>query len=149
MSQSNDKRFDEFNKLVDDLLTPVEDWPSTDVEQFLADAGTDMEAVNRDLYDRVDEIAGSYRAKNHNVPDPIAGLLRQLRPIDRPTSDPDLVKNAARNWIVNLRRPKSSFASVQLAHAFQNKMGALGSKDRAVLESMEAKLRDRKRRDEL
>jgi 3'-phosphoadenosine 5'-phosphosulfate sulfotransferase (PAPS reductase)/FAD synthetase len=149
MSKSNDKRFEEFNKLFDDLLTPVQDWSRAEVDQFLSDAGVDIEAANHALYERVSEIAGTYRAKNQDVPGPVAELLRQLRPVGRPTSDPDVAKSAARKWIASLRRPKSSFVPLQVAHAFQNKKGELGSKDRAVLESMEAKLRDRKRRDDL
>ena len=149
MSKSQDKRFEEFNKLFDDLLAPVEDWSGPEVDQFIADAGIDIDAANHALYERVSEIAGTYRANNQDIPDPVAELLRQLRPIDLLTGDPAVAKNAARRWIASLRRPTSSFVPLQVAHAFQNKKGELGSKDRAVLERMEAKLRDRKRRDDL
>jgi hypothetical protein len=147
MSKSSDKRFEEFNKLFDDLLAPVEEWSDSEVDQFLADAGTDIDAANHALFERVSEIAGTYRAKNQDVPSPVVELLRQLRPIDLPTSDPEVAKNAARKWIKSLRRPKTSFGPLQVAHAFRNKKGELGSKDRAFLENMEAKLRDRKRDD--
>jgi hypothetical protein len=149
MSKSKDKRFEEFNKLFDDLLAPIEEWSGQEVDQFIADAGIDIDAASNALFERVSEIAGTYRAKNQDVPDPVTELLRQLRPVDLPTSDPDVAKSAARKWIASLRRPKSLFVPLQVAHAFQKKKGELGSKDRSVLENMEAKLRDRKRHDDL
>lgn len=149
MSKSRDEHFEEFNKLFDDLLGPVEDWSGPEVDQFLADSGVDIDASNRALYERVSEIAGRYRDKNQDIPDPVAELLRQLRPLDLPANDPVVAKSAARKWIASLRRPKSSLGPLQVAHSFQNKKGELGSKDRAVLEEMEAKLRDRKRREDL
>jgi len=149
MSKSTDRRFEEFNKLFDDLLGPIEDWSGSDVDRFLADAGVDIDAASRALFDGVSEIACTYRAKNQNVPEPVAELLRQLRPVELSTSDPEVAKNAARRWIASLRQPKVSFVGPQVAFAFRNKKDELGSKDRAVLEGLEAKLRDRKRRDEL
>jgi 3'-phosphoadenosine 5'-phosphosulfate sulfotransferase (PAPS reductase)/FAD synthetase len=149
MSKSKDKRFEEFNKLFDDLLAPIEEWSGQEVDQFIADAGIDIDAASNALFERVSEIAGTYRAKNQDVPDPVTELLRQLRPVDLPTSDPDVAKSAARKWIASLRRPKSLFVPLQVAHAFQKKKVELGSKDRSVLENMEAKLRDRKRHDDL
>jgi hypothetical protein len=149
MSKSTDKRFEEFNKLFDDLLGPIEEWSGPEVEQFLADAGVDIDAATRALYGRVSQVAGTYRAKNQNVPDVVAETLRQLRPVDLPTSDPEIAKNAARKWIAKLLRPKPSFVTPEVAYSFRNKKNALGSKDRAVLEHLEAKLRDRKRSDKL
>lgn len=149
MSKSRDDHFEEFNKLFDDLLGPVEDWSGSEVEQFLADSGVDIDASNRVLYERVSEIAGRYRDKNHDIPDPVAELLRQLRPLDLPTNDPVVATRSARKWIASLRRPKSSLVPLQVGHSFKNKKGELGAKDRAVLDEMEAKLRDRKRREDL
>lgn len=147
MSKSTDKRFDEFNKLLDDLVGPVEDWPNREVDQFLADAGLDIEATSRKLYERVSEIAGTYLARNQNVPDPIAEFLRQMRPADLPTQDPEVAKIAAQKWIVNLLRPKPQFTAPQVVYAFQNKKEQLAAKDRAILEDLEAKLKSRKRGD--
>lgn len=147
MSKSTDKRFEELNKLLEDLLGPVEDWSDREVDQFLADAGVDTEATSRSLYDRVSQIAGSYRAKNQDVPMPIVEFLRQMRPPDLPTSDPEVAKSAARKWIANLRRPKPQFGTEQVAYAFRNKKEQLASKDQTVLEKLEAKLRSRKRSD--
>jgi hypothetical protein len=149
MSNSLDKRFEEFNKLFDDLLGPVEGWSGPEVDQFLADAGVDVDASSRALYDRVNDIAGAYRAKNQNVPDPVAEFLRQTRPVDLPTCDPDIAKSAARKWIASLRRPRPPSMAPQVAYAFRNKKDQLGSKDRAVLEGLEAKLKKRKRSDDV
>ena len=149
MSKSMDKRFDEFNNLFDDLLGPVEGWSGAEVDQSLADAGIDIGAADRALYDRVSEIAGAYRERNQNVPDQIAEFLRQMRPVDLPTSDPEVAKNAARKWIASLRKPKPSSVTPQVAFAFRNKKEQLGSKDRAVLESLEAKLKNRKLSDDV
>lgn len=149
MSKSADKRFEEVNKLLEDLLGPVENWSDREVDQFLADAGVDTAAASRSLYERVSEIAGSYRAKNQDIPIPIVECLRQMRPPDLPTSDPEVAKSAARKWIANLRRPKPQFATPQVAYAFRNKKAGLASKDQAILESLEAKLKSRKSSDKL
>ena len=149
MSKSTGKRFEEVNKLLEDLLGPVEGWSDREVDQFLADAGVDAEAASRSLYDRVNDIAGTYRAKNQDVPQPIVEFLRQMRPADLPTSDPEVAKSAARKWIANLRRPKPEVAAAQVAYAFRNKKEQLASKDQAILESLEAKLKSRKRSDKL
>ena len=147
MSKSTDKRFEAVNKMLDDLLGPVEDWSDREVDQFLAEAGVDVDASSRSLYDRVSEIAGTYRAKNQNIPQPIADFLRQMRPADLPTSDPEMAKSAARKWIADLRRPKPQFSAPQVAYAFRNKKEQLASKDQAILEGLEAKLKSRKRSD--
>jgi hypothetical protein len=149
MSKSTDKRFEELNKLLDDLLGPVEDWPDREVDQFLADAGVDTDAASRSLYERVNEIAGTYRAQNQDVPEPITEFLRQMRPADLPARDPEVAKSAARKWVVNLRRPRPRFTAPQVAYAFRNKKEQLASKDRAILDGLEAKLKSRKRSDDL
>ena len=147
MSKSSDKRFEKFSKLIDDLLGPVEEWPQREVDQYLADAGVDMDSATRTLYERVSEIAGTYRGRNENVPGPVSELLQQMRPVDLPTSDPEASKRAARNWIANLRRPKPQISAPQIAYAFRNKKERLTAKDRAVLEDLEARLKGRTRSD--
>ena len=149
MSKSTDRRFENFNKLFDDLLGSVEGWSGPEVDQFLVDAGVDIDAASRALYERVSEIAGAYHAKNQNVPDQVAEFLRQMRPVELPTSDPEIAKSAARKWIAGLRRPKTSFVAPQVAYSFRNKKAHLGSKDRAVLEGLEAKLKNRKRSEDM
>jgi hypothetical protein len=148
MSKSTDKRFEAINRLLENLLGPVEDWTGDELDQFLAKAGVDMDAASRNLYDRVNDIAGGYRGRNEDIPQPVAELLRQMRPPDLPTSDPEVAKTAARKWIVNLRRPKPQVAVAQLAYAFRNKKAQIASKDKAVLEDLETKLKNRKRSDE-
>jgi hypothetical protein len=82
-----DKRFEEVNTLLEDRLGPVENW-SDEVDQFLADASVNRKAARRSLYECVSEIAGSYRARNQEIPIPIVEFLRQIRPSDLSTSDP-------------------------------------------------------------
>lgn len=147
MSKSTDKRFEEINKLLDDLLGPVEEWPNREIDQFLADGGVDIEATSQKLYERVNEIAGTYRAGNQNVPGPIAEFIRQMRPADLPTQDPEVAKSAAQKWIANLLRPKPQFAAPEVAYAFRNKKEQLAAKDQAILEDLAAKLKSRKRGD--
>lgn len=147
MSKSTDKRFEQVSKLIDNLLGPVEEWPQREVDQYLADAGVDMDSASRTLYDRVSEIAGTYRGRNENVPGPIAELLQQMRPVDLPTRDPEASKRAARNWIANLRRAKPQTSAPQIAYAFRNKKDQLNAKDQAILEGLEAKLKSRLRSD--
>lgn len=147
MSKSNDGRFDAVNRMFEELLGPIEDWSKSDVDQFLADAGVDLDAASRSLFTRVSEIAARYREKNQAVPQPIANLLRQFRPVDLATSDPEVAKSAARKWIANLRRPKPQFGAPQLAYAFRNKRAELTPKDQEILDSLEAKLKSRKRSD--
>lgn len=144
MSKTTDRQFERLNKLLDDLLAPVESWSAQEVDQFLVDSGVDLDAANRALYERVSEVAGTYRIKNQDIPSPVVALLSQLRPLDLPTSDPEVAKKAARSWIEKVRRPRSSFLSPEVTYAFRNQKNELVAKDRAVLERMEATLLNRK-----
>lgn len=133
--------------MLDDLLGPIDEWPDREVEQFVANAGVDIEATSRKLYERVNEIAGTYRAGNQNVPGPIAEFLRQIRPADLPTQDPEVAKSAAQKWVANLLRPKPQFAAPRVAYAFRNRKDQLAARDQAILEDLAAKLKNRKRGD--
>jgi hypothetical protein len=144
MAKSTDKRFEAMNKMLDDLLGPVEEWSDRDVDKFLADAGVDMDVANRTLFDRVSGIASTYRARNQDVPAPIVDLLRQMRPVEIAAPDPETAKNVARKWISRLRRPTSQLGAPQIAYAFRNKRHALAPKDQAVLDALEEKLKTRK-----
>lgn len=148
MSKAEDKRFEAFNKIFDELLGSADDWADRDVNQFLADAGIDMNDAERVLYARVSDIAGAYNARNQNVPQPIAEFLKQMRPIDLPTRDPEVARNAARKWVASLRRPTPSLAAPEVVYAFRNKNEELGAKDRDVLQRLEDKLKTRKRTNE-
>jgi hypothetical protein len=147
MSKSTDKRFEEINKLFDDLLGAVEDWQSQDIDQFLADAGVDIAAANQKLYERVSEIAGTYRARNENVPEPIVEFLGQMRPIDRLPQDSQAAKSAARKWIATRLRPKPQLNVPQVVYSFRNKKDHLSIKDQAFLEVLEARLKNRRQGD--
>lgn len=140
MSKSADRQFEAFNELLGDLLGPSEDWTTEELDEFLTDAGVDMQAASRNLYERVSEIAGSYHAKNQNVPLPVADLLRQMRPIDVPLRDRKEALGVARKWIAHLRRARPQIAQLQLAHAFRNKRDRLTVGDREVLDRLEARL---------
>jgi hypothetical protein len=148
MSKAEDKRFEAFNKIFEELLGSVDDWADRDVNQFLADAGVDMNDAERVLYARVSDIAGTYNARNQNIPQPIAEFLKQMRPIDLPTRDPEVARNAARKWVASLRRPTPSIAAPEVVYAFRNKKEGLGAKDRDVLQRLEDKLKTRKRTNE-
>jgi hypothetical protein len=145
MSKSEDKRHEAANKLLDELLGPVEGWEDTELDQFLADAGVDIDAASRAIFERVSDIAATYRKKNQDIPVPVAEFLKQMRPPDLPTADPEVAKRSARKWIASLRRPRPAPGTMQVAYAFRNKKEKLGPKDRAILDGLEAKLRDRKR----
>ena len=69
MSKALDKRFERYERLLSELIGPIEEWTTEELERFLADAGIDIEGTQRLLYSRVDEIAGRYRLENKNVPD--------------------------------------------------------------------------------
>lgn len=76
MPKSEDKRHEETNKLFDDLLGPLESWSALEVDQFLADAGVDVDAASKALFERVSDIAATYRRKNQDVPAPVGELLK-------------------------------------------------------------------------
>lgn len=140
MSKSSDKQFAAFSEDLEGLVGPVEDWSGEELNQFLVDAGVDMQTATRKLYDRVGEIAGSYNAKNQNVPVPVANLLRQMRPIDAPLRDPAEAKGRARKWIAHLRGARQQVGAPQVAHAFRNRREQLTAGDQEILRQIEAKL---------
>lgn len=147
MSKSTDKRYEEIERLLEELLGPVEDWSTAELDRALADAGVDVDVADRELFERVSRIAGSYRQNNRDVPGPVAEFLRQMRPADLPTRDATTDRMSARNWITRLRRPRPTLDSLQVAYSFRNKKDELAPKDRAVLDALETKLRSRKRDD--
>lgn len=140
MSKSAEKQFEAFNALLGDLIGHTEEWTAQELDEFLTDAGVDMQATSRKLYERVGEIAGSYHAKNQNVPLPVANLLRQMRPIDVPLRDPKEAIGVARKWIASLRQARPQVASLHVAHAFRNRRDQLTSSDLEVLDRLERKL---------
>ena len=145
MSKSTDKRHQEFDKLFDELLGPLEAWSSAELDSVLADAGVDVEASDRVMFERVSEIAASYRERNRDVPGPVAEFLRQMRPAELPTHDSETAKTSARKWIAKLRRPTPMLGAPQVAYAFRNKKDQLTPRDRAVLDALETRLRNRQR----
>ena len=147
MSKSADERYKTIQQLLDRLLGPVDEWSRTDLDRAVADAGIDVDETDRKAFERVSEIAASYRQGNRDVPRPVAEFLRQMRPTDLPAHDAPTAKASAQRWIARLRRPSAASAPPQVAYAFRNKKDQLDSKDRAVLEGLEAKLRSRMRDD--
>ena len=149
MSKSTDKRFQTLDKLFDELLGPLEGWSRAELDGVLADAGVDLEATDRVIFERVSEIAGSYRQRNRDVPSPVADFLRQMRPAELLTGDGETAKMSARKWIARLRRLAPIVGTPEFAYAFRNKKDQLTPKDRALLDALENKLRNRKRNDEV
>jgi len=145
MSKSSDKQHEEIDKLLNELLGPVEDWSSAELDRVVVDAGVDIETTDRELFERVSGIAALYRQNNRDVPGPVAEFLRQMRPSDLPTHDATAAKMSARKWIARLRTPALALGPCQVAYSFRNKKDELAPKDRAVLDALETKLRNRKR----
>src|SRR5215203_4551365 len=134
MSKALDKRFERYERLLSELIGPIEEWTTEELERFLADAGIDIEGTQRLLYSRVDEIAGRYRLENKNVPEHVADFLRQMRPADLPTSDPVVAQSVARAWIAKVLGQGPILGVPQIAHAFRNCQGEIDPEDQALLE---------------
>src|SRR5262245_15287535 len=106
MTESTDKRFEEANELLDNLLGPVEDWSQDEVRAFLADAGVDLKTTSEKLYERVNQVAAAYRARNQEVPISISGLLEQLRRAAIRTVAPVLTDAPAQGDLSNSEQRK-------------------------------------------
>ncbi len=148
MSKALDKRFERYEQLLSDLIGPIEEWTTEELEQFLTEAGIDSESTQRRLYGRVDEIAGACRVENRNVPEHIADFLRQMRPADLPTSDPVVAQSVARAWITKLLGRGPILGVPQVAHAFRNREGDIDPEDQALLDRLEEKLKERRKQEE-
>jgi hypothetical protein len=148
MSKALDKRFERYERLLSELIGPIEEWTTEELERFLADAGIDSEGTQRLLYSRVDEIAGRYRLENKNVPEHVADFLRQMRPADLQTSDPVVAQSVARAWITKVLGRGPILGVPQVAHAFRNRQGEIDPEDQALLEGLEAKLKKRRKQEE-
>ena len=148
MAKSLDKRFERYEQLLTNLLGSIDDWTAEELDQFLAEAGVDGDQLQRRLYNSVNEIAGSHRVANRNVPAHVADFLRQMRPVDLPTSDPEVAQSVARAWVQRLLGGRGPLlAEPQVAHAFRNRQGELAPEDRVLLERLEAKVQQRRKKD--
>jgi hypothetical protein len=77
-------------EMLDKLLGSVEDMSADELSSTIADAGIDLVAARRRLYERVSEMRSKLWEKNANVSSDITSLLAQLRPHDLSSSDPSL-----------------------------------------------------------
>ncbi len=138
------KRDDRFDRLFDSaehVLGPVEEMTVDDVTEVLEESGIDTDALSRRMYEKLAEVAGRYYSKNQDVPVLLAQALKEFRPADTPTSDPETAAQRAKQWVAKLLAPRPSARRLEVGYSFRNRKGELSAKDSAVLESLAEKLR--------
>src|ERR1700676_1519262 len=102
MKKPSDETLAAVFKTIDALVGPVEEWEARDVDEALAKAGADADSVSKRLFERASELAGQYRMRNEDVPRHLQDFLRQTRPPELATSDPDTAMQGAKRWVENL-----------------------------------------------
>ena len=147
MKKKSNEPSGELADALDLLFGKVDDLSSDELSISLADAGIDVAAVQKRLYDRVSELRGQLWEKNAEVTSDITSLLSQLRPADMPTSDPRKAAGAAVTWLRNLTERKVPPGPIEFAAAARNLRGKLSEHDRHVIEELEQQVRDEQAND--
>ena len=150
MKKPSDEQLNAMFKTIDALVGPVEEWDTPDLDEALAKAGVDADSVTKRLFDRASELAGQYRMRNEDVPRHLQDFLRQTRPPELPTSDPDTAMQGAKRWVENLFKPKPAPATVEVVYSFRDNDQNLNTKDQDFLDRLgeRMKLAEEKKGDE-
>lgn len=133
---------------LDKLLGPVEDMSADELSSTIADAGIDVAAARRRLYERVSEMRSKLWERNADVSSDITSLLAQLRPHDLPSSDPKVAQKAAGSWLRDLVDRRVPIGDIEFAAAARNLDGPLSDADRDVMRELEEELKSQQDRDE-
>ena len=150
MKKPSDEQVNAMFKTIDALVGSIEEWDARDVDEALAKAGVDGDSVTHRLFGRASELAGQYRMRNEDVPRHLQDFLRQTRPLELPTSDPDTAMQSAKRWVENLFKPKPAPATVEVVYSFRGKDPELNTKDREFLDRLgeRIKIAEEKKGDE-
>jgi hypothetical protein len=141
MKKPSDQQLEAMIKTVDAVIGPVEQWDAADVDEVLAKAGVSTDSVTRRLFEKASELAGQYRMRNEDVPRHLKDFLRQTRPQELETSDPDVSLQMAKRWVENLFKPKPAPAKMEIAYSFRGNDQELNAKDQDFLDRLGAKVR--------
>jgi hypothetical protein len=150
MKKPSDEQLNAMFKTIDALVGPVDEWDARDIDEVMATVGVDADSVTRRLFERASELAGQYRKRNEDVPRHLQDFLRQTRPPELQTSDPDVAIQGARRWVENLLRPKPAPATREIVYSFRGKDQELNTKDQDFLNRLgdKVKLAEEKKGDE-
>src|SRR5260221_14289468 len=80
MDQPIDRPLDETEKMLDDLVGPLEDWTDEEIDELLAGRDKELARARTKLFNYASGIANDLETRHKPVPKPIAGMLRQFRP---------------------------------------------------------------------
>jgi len=136
MKRPSDEQLSAMIKMIDTLIGPVEEWSADDVDEVLAKAGVSADSVTRRLFEKASELAGQYRKRNDDVPRHLQDFLRQTRPQELRTSDPEVALQMARRWVENLFKPKSAPATMEVVFSFRGNDQELNAKDQDFLDRL-------------
>src|SRR5438874_1382783 len=140
MTRPSDEQLNAMIKTLDALIGPVEEWDAHDVDEVLAKAGVSADSVTRRLFDKASELAGQYRIRNDDVPRHLQDFLRQTRPQELRTSDPEMALQIAKRWVESLFTPKPAPAAMEVVYSFRGNDHELNASDRDFLDRLGAKV---------
>jgi hypothetical protein len=132
---------DPILEVLDKLFGQVEDMSQDELSSSIADAGIDLTAARRKLYERVSAMRSKLWERNENESADMKSLLAQLRPHDLPTADPKVAQKAAGNWLRDLVDRRPTGGRLEFAAAARNLDGPLSDRDRDVMRELEEELR--------
>lgn len=141
MARPSDEQLNAIIKTLDALVGEVEEWDGHDVDEVLAKAGVSADSVTRRLFDKASELAGQYRMRNNDVPRHLQDFLRQTRPQEVRSSDPDMALEMAKRWVESLFKPKPGPATVEVVYSFRSNEQELTATDQDFLDRLSAKVK--------
>lgn len=141
MTRPSDEQLNAMIKTLDALIGPVEEWDAHDVDEVLAKAQVSTDSVTRRLFEKASDLAGQYRKRNEDVPRHLQDFLRQTRPQELQTSDPEIALHMAKRWVENLFTPKPTQAAMEVVYSFRSNDQDLNTKDQDFLDRLGAKVK--------
>lgn len=140
-TRPSDEQLNAMIKTLDALIGPVEEWDAHDVDEVLAKAGVSTDSVTRRLFEKASALAGQYRARNEDVPRHLQDFLRQTRPQELQTSDPEMALQMAKRWVENLFKPKPTPAAMEVVYSFRGNDQELNATDQDFLNRIGARVK--------
>jgi hypothetical protein len=143
----NNESLEALFALADDVFGPVDDLSSIEVRDFLADAQCDTTELKRRLYEKATALRGAFWSRSADAPNHLTDFIQQLRPVDVPTSDPDLQRSSANKWLHHLLNRRPAFDDSTVVYAFRDRDDEVTEGDADLLKQLADRLKNRAKRE--
>lgn len=126
-------------------LHPDDDLDIEDVRRNLEAAGIDTAKLRIRLHEAASELTRACRIAGKPAPEYLQQVREATAPLEKVPSDPRKAADKMKGWIGSLGKPVRLGSELKVARAYR-KSGTVSESDRAKLDELEDKLKERAKR---